>query len=50
MHKLSIVTVIRVVDSMPRFKWSMRVIAFLLMFVLGIMNLVCNIVTVGRTH
>jgi|SRR5580693_5461686 hypothetical protein len=29
-------------ESMDRFKWAMRVIAFILMLVLAIMNLVCN--------
>jgi hypothetical protein len=29
-------------ESMHRFKWAMRVIAFILMLVLVIMNLVCD--------
>ena len=37
-HDLSI----NLTEFVHRFKWTMRIIAFILMFVLVIMNLVCN--------
>jgi hypothetical protein len=34
---------IHLAESVHRFKWSMRIIAFILMVILGIMNLVCKV-------
>ena len=35
-------------ESMHRFKWSTRIIAFVLFFALGIINLVCDVVVCTR--